>query len=206
MSQRHHFLNTSILSSDGLVLGDVVKNLGGTVIEIAECINFVPLPWLACFRQSDLQPCTAIMFSGAGDEIRCEFMVPCVDVPTAIKNLYGSLPLFEKLTGETHFAREYWQRAIDDLAKVPLPFLTMNVSEMLMNIEPDELTAHMTSALGSTNEALDIIKEIFVSYSDGLLPYSWDAFYGAPEGITDRGRINNSIALDAAIQVRGFAR
>ena len=123
MSLRNYLLNTSVLSSDQRALSLAVRNNDAKVVEVAECINNVPLPWLACFRSSDLQPCIV--------ESDASIMVPCVDLPTAIKNLSGSLPLFERLTGEKEYAREYWQHAVDDLKKLPLPFLTMDVSELL---------------------------------------------------------------------------
>ncbi len=201
MSQRHYLLNTDMLSSDQLALAEAVRNKDAKVVEVAECVYQIPLPWLACFRQFDLRPCAVPMESGENVEI----MVPCVDLPTAIRNLRDALPLFERLTGEQQYAREYWQQAIDDLEKLPLPYLTMDVSEMLMNMNPEAFTAYMTSSLAGTDEALDILKDVFIAYYDDVLPYGRAAFY-ANEGIIDRERIDNTISLDAAIQEDGFGR
>lgn len=197
MSLRNHLLNTSVLSSDQKALGLAVRDNGAKVVEVAECINNVPLPWLACFRTDDLQPC----FVEADVSIR----VPCVDLPTAIKNLAATLPLFERLTGEKEYAREYWQHALDDLKKLPLPFLTMDVSELLSFSSSDDLNTYMVASLGGTVEALDFLKDVFIAYYDGKLPYKRADFY-ANKGITDRERIDNTIALDAAIQDEGTER
>lgn len=197
MSLRNYLLNTSVLSSDQKALGLAVRDNGAKVVEVAECINNVPLPWLACFRTDDLQPC----FVEADVSIR----VPCVDLPTAIKNLAATLPLFERLTGEKEYAREYWQHALDDLKKLPLPFLTMDVSELLSFSSSDDLNTYMVASLGGTVEALDFLKDVFIAYYDGKLPYKRADFY-ANKGITDRERIDNTIALDAAIQDEGTER
>ena len=197
MSLRNHLLNTSVLSSDQKALGLAVRDNGAKVVEVAECINNVPLPWLACFRTDDLQPCLV--------EADVSIRVPCVDLPTAIKNLAATLPLFERLTGEKEYAREYWQHALDDLKKLPLPFLTMDVSELLSFSSSDDLNTYMVASLGGTVEALDFLKDVFIAYYDGKLPYKRADFY-ANKGITDRERIDNTIALDAAIQDEGTER
>ena len=197
MSLRNYLLNTSVLSSDRGALSLAVRDHGAKVVEVAECINNVPLPWLACFRTSDLQP------SIVGSDV--SIMVPCVDLPTAIENLAATLPLFERLTGEKEYAREYWQHALDDLKKLPLPFLTMDVSELLSFSTPDELNTYMRASLGGTNEALDYLKDVFIAYYDGKLPYK-RADLHANEGIDDPERIDNTISLDAAIQEDGMER
>lgn len=200
MSQRHYLLNTSIDSSDCVALNNALATDSGRVVEVAECAYFIPLPWFACFRPSDLRPCTVQISSE-----NIEIMVPCVDLPTAISNLQDALPLFEEFTGEKKYSLEYWQSAIDDLRKLPLPFLTMDIGEMLMNSEADELIEKMTAALGRTSEALAVMKHFFLEYNEGVLPYGRAAFY-ANEGITDKNRVRNTIALDAAVGGAGFAR
>lgn len=200
MSQRHYLLNTSIDSSDCGALNKALASEGGKVVEVAECVTSVPLPWFACFRSNDLRPCTVQMSSGPSD-----IMVPCVDLPTAIANLHEALPLFEALTGEKNYARQYWQSAIDDLRKLPLAFLTMDIGEMLMNCEAEELVTKMTTALGRNSDAIAVMKEFFLEYDTNTLPYERSAFY-ANQDITDKIRIRNTIALDAAIQQNGFAR
>lgn len=199
MSQRHYLLNTNIDSSDGETLNNSLATDNGRVVEVAECVSVIPLAWFACFRASDLRACTVQMSSE-----NIEIMVPCVDLATAISNLQDALPLFEEFTGEKKYSREYWQCAIDDLRTLPLPFLTMDIGEILMNSEADELIEKMTSALGRTSEALTVMKQFFLEYNDGVLPYGRAAFY-ANEGITEKDRIRNTIALDAAI-CNGFVR
>lgn len=201
MSQRHYLLNTTVLSSDCVTLDDAVQNKGATTVEVAEAVYRIPLPWFACFRQSDLQPCTVQWEESDSMEI----MVPCVGLPTAVQNLTDSLPLFEKLTGEKKYSHEYWQCAIEDIKKLPLPFVTMDVSEMLMNMHPEELTTAMTSSLSGTDEALNTMKSVFLEYHGGALPYDRDAFY-AGRYVADDRRIANTVALDAAIQENGFVR
>jgi hypothetical protein len=195
VSLRNYLLNTSVLSSDRSALSLAVRDHGAKVVEVAECINNVPLPWLACFRTGDLQPCIV--------DSDVSIMVPCVDLPTAIKNLAATLPLFERLTGEKEYAREYWQHALDDLKKLPLPFLTMEVSELLSFSSADDLNTYMAASLGGTNEALDYLKDVFIAYYDGKLPYKRADFY-ANKGINDQERIDNTISLDAAIQEDGM--
>ena len=197
-----YLLNTNLLTNDNQVLRNVPD---AKIIEVGECDYFVPVTWLACFRQTDLHPCTVIMHNSAGEEILMSILVPCTDVQTAIENVRVSLPLIEKLTGEKHYSREYWQQTIDDLANLTLPYLTMDLSEMLMNYEPQEFNESITCALGRTADSLDVMKKIFIAYDDSHLPYSRDHFY-ANTDITDEKRIDNTIAIDSAIQDDGFVR
>jgi hypothetical protein len=132
-------------------------------------------------------------------------MVPCVDLPTAIKNLTAALPLFERLTGEKEYSREYWQHALDDLKKLPLPFLTMDVHELLSFSSADDLNTYMAASLGGTAEALDYLKDVFLAYYDGKMPYK-RADFRTNKGIDDQERIDNTISLDAAIQEDGMER
>lgn len=201
MSQRHYLLNTSILSSDALELREAVLEYGAKVVEVAECVYQVPLPWMACFRQSDLRPCKVLMES---DEVQT-IQIPCVDLATAIQNLRAALPLFERLTGETDYAREFWEAAVEDIEKLPLPYLTMDLSEMLFMSTADDFNRDMTAALGRTNDAVDYFKGVFVAYYDEVQPYTLSEFR-ENHGITDDMRINNTIALDAAIECNRFVR
>lgn len=193
MSQRHYLLNTTLPTSDLQALRQGVNAGTAQVVEVAECVYTIPLPWLACFRQADLRPCVVEM---AADSV--EIMAPVVDVPTAIANLEGALPLFEAFTGEQVFARAYWQSALDELKTLPLPYLTLNISEMLMNMAEEDLIAHLSAALGRNAEALAVVKQHFAEYDDKALPYPLDAFY-ANAGITDQGRIRNTVAMNMAI-------
>lgn len=193
MSQRHYLLNTTMPTSDLRALRQGVNADTVMVVEVAECVYAVPLPWFACFRQVDLHPCVVEM-----DSDSFEIMVPVADVPTAIANLESALPFMEDFTGERAYAREYWQSALDALKTLPLPFLTMDVSEILMNVEAAALTANLTAALGQNPEALAVIKRCFLEYDDKVLPYHLAAFY-ANEGITDKSRLRNTIALNMAI-------
>ena len=198
MSQRHYLLNTDLGFPDFQVASKLSPH--ARVIEVAECVGMIPLPWFACFQSSDLRPCTVQMSS---EDIN--MMVPCLDLDSAISNLKGALPLFKEFTGESEYAVEYWQCAVDDLTKLSLPFLMMDISEMLMNSEPDGLVVKLTTALGRTSEAIAMMKTFFLTYSDGVLPYRRAAFYANQE-ITDPNRTRNAIALDAAIRADGFTR
>jgi hypothetical protein len=192
MSQRHYFLSTTILSSDCKTLDQAVHEKRATVVEVAEANYQVPMPWLACFRPDDLRPCTVEW------EKSMVIMVPCVDLLTAVKNLHKSLPLFERLTGENKYARDYWNHAVYQMLSLQLPFVTLDISEMLMNIEPQELNAAMRSALGQTGDALDVMQKTFFNYHPGVLPYERGEFY-ENRNLTDKQRITNTVAIDAAI-------
>lgn len=200
MSQRHYLLNTSINSSDYDTLNKALADPSEKVIEVAECNYSLPLPWLACFRVDDLRTCTVPMSSG-----RLDIMVPCVDLQTAKANLRNALPLFEALTSEKIYAHAYWQNAIEELEKLPLPFLTMDIGEMLMSYEAEDLNAKLRTALGRNAEAIEVIKQHFIEYDNKQIPYDRSAFYANQE-INDEIRIRNTIALDAAIQSNGNAR
>jgi len=63
----------------------------------------------------------------------------------------------------------------------------------------------MVASLGGTNEALDYLKDVFIAYYDGKLPYKRADFY-ENKGIDDQERIDNTIALDAALQEDGMER
>ena len=128
MSRRNYLLNTSLLSSDQVALSLAVRNHGAKVVEVAECIN-----------------------------------------------------------------------------NVPLPFLTLDVSELLSFSTPDKLSSHMEASLGENIEALDYLKDVFIAYYDGKLPYTRADFL-ANKGINDPERIDNTISLDAAIQEDGTER
>lgn len=192
MSQRHNLLNTTIFSSDDSVLRDAARKGEATVVEVAECNYHVPLPWLACFQESDLLP------SVVSGEKRHEILVPCVARQKAIENLVQALPLFEQLTGERKYARDFWQRGLYQLLTLQLPYLTMDISAMLMNVEADKLRHALRGALLRTEQSLEAMKGTFFEYFREVPPLSAKEAEKEQEPIDERRR-KNLLALDAAI-------
>ncbi len=195
MSQRHFLLNTSMLSSDNAALRSAVDGGTATVVEVAEANYIVPLPWFACFRQSDLRGCSVVW------ENRMDIEVPCLDLQSAARNLSQSLPLFEKLTGEKEWACDYWRRALSALLKLQLPYLTIDLSEMLMVMTPEDLTQAVRAALGNDEKAVEVMRRSFFQYYDGVSPYKYDDFVNNRD-ITDEQRIANTKALDSCVPYR----
>ena len=194
MSQRHYLLSTTVLSVYDEELRKAAQEQRATVVEVAEANYVVPLPWLACFRPRDLRPCTVNWSSQS-----VSIMVPCVELPTAVENLLAALPLFERLTGEAKYAKEYWQSAVRQMLSLQLPFVTLDVSEMLMNVEPQTFNASMTSMLDQTEDALDVMRQFFFQYHLDVLPYEHKEFR---QGLSldDERRVANSVALDVGIR------
>jgi hypothetical protein len=195
MSQRHFLLNTTMLSSDTAALSSAVEKGEATVVEVAETNYIVPLPWFACFRQSDLRSCSVVW------EKRMDIEIPCLDLQSAARNLSQSLPLFEKLTGEKEWARDYWRRALSSLLKLQLPYLTIDISEMLMVMTPEDLSNAVRAALGNDEKAIEVMRKSFFEYYDGVQPYKYDDFINNRD-TTDEQRIANTKALDSGVPYR----
>jgi hypothetical protein len=187
MSQRHYLLNTSVLSSDSAELAS------GTVVEVAEANYVIPLPWILMFQRSDLRPSRIMSYDEPIDT-----MIPCITLLMAINCLRESFPLFEDLTGERHYAHHYWKHALNDLGRLKLPYLTLNVDEIFLNMETDEFTTTFKAALGRDASALATMKKYFFNYHDGVLPYDRQEFHNGV-GIDDDARRENTIILDAGI-------
>jgi hypothetical protein len=199
MSQRHYLLSTSLLSSDRGELRQAAREGRATVVEVAEANAVVPLPWLACFRPGDLRPCTV---DWAGEPMCID--VPCAGLADAADNLFSALPLFERLAPGQRQGREYWQRAISQLLTLQLPYVTLDVSQMLMNLDPGQFNTAVRAALARDDQALEAMGSAFFEYHAGVAPYSCSEFLQG-QGLADVQRSANSLILEVGIRSPSIA-
>ena len=189
MSQRYFLLNTSIASGDDSELRAAAKSGEATVVEVAETNSHIPLPWIACFRPDDLRSCK---LNWEPDQL--DVVAPVIELRKAISNLQESLPLFEKITGESVYSKEYWQQAMFQITRLQLPYVVLDWSEMLMNMDVQEFTDMARIVFSQSDEALSVMKKHLLEYNADYLPYKHREFTDGKE-ITDNNRRVNTIAI-----------
>lgn len=86
-----------------------------------------PLPWICCFRVTDLAPYTLVSERGS----KFDLQIPVIPVEKAVENLKASLARYERLVGDKEFAREYWQNAIEIIKGLPYRFITLNITDFI---------------------------------------------------------------------------
>ena len=194
MSNRAYLLNSKILTNDYVRLNELSKKHGVVYDEAAQAANRLPLPWLCCFRQSDLRPYTVCYEDSDGNEVRETCRIPCISLGNAVRNLKASLPLYEKIVGDARIAREYWQDAVTALELLPLPFLTLYAEEVI-----DGAYAEFAAALSGNEDAIPHLL-IFCGYSRGSLPFTLGEWSNLSfeELRDDETRRYNAAALDCA--------
>ncbi|MET3130307.1 TPR repeat protein [Oxalobacteraceae bacterium GrIS 1.11] len=199
MANRSYLLNTRILSSDPAALVTALRQDGMNFLEVAQASYRIPFPWLCCFRHSDLRAVRLIDHGDDGQPQVREILLPSTSLEHALRNLRAALPLFEKLLGDAALAREYWSAAVDELRRMPLPFLMLDPCELL-NIPGGEQSAPLlAAALAGDDSALPYMVAL-AGFGDTCAPYGLAEFragLGQREGDADYAeRKRNTLALD----------
>jgi len=102
---------------------------------IGEAANRLPVPWLCCFREQDLRPYRYRYdpaTEGTDDDSMLNVLVPVTTLAQALENLEQSRPVFDELCqGDVALADEFWRYALRSIASAPMPFLTIELVEVI---------------------------------------------------------------------------
>jgi uncharacterized membrane protein YhaH (DUF805 family) len=193
MSNRAYLYNTSVATSDPALLRQKLSEPGFDFAEVACGVYMLPIPWLCCFRLSDLQGFKYQM--GDDEDVSVvDIALPVVSVQQALTNLRATLPLFISIAGDEKLGKAYWQEAVHFLESLPLPYLTIDPIEVMFMVEPDEFAQQLHDALTGDASAVQSLKELS-GYIDGALPYPPDVLYAVPTNLNESRRVN-TVALD----------
>jgi Sel1 repeat len=132
-----------------------------------------PLPWICCFRASDLASHTIVSEQGS----KYDLQIPITSIEKAVENLKASLPRYERLVGDTGIAHEYWQDAIEAIKGLPYRFITLNITDFIF-LDPENAKA-FTSGFSSQSDPLSGLDELF-EYHKGVHALSLAEFNGPP--------------------------
>lgn len=201
MSDRFYLLNSNVPSSDYTAMAQAKSEGWAHIIEVAEGAYCIPIPWYACFRPGDLRAISVSAQDMDGNKRQVTIPMPLVEIDTAIHNLEQSLPLFCACTGESELATEFWQAALDGLRQLKLPYLALDLNELVGLYEEDEFEPLLRAALSGDSSSL---QHMHISYTPGVLPFSLQELHDGAD-TQDEQRLNNAIALDCGIY-EGFVR
>lgn len=192
MSNTGSLINSSSLVSGRAALEGLREQPGHVDGEVASCSNRLLIPWLLCFRRSDLRPLQSDFIG---------LQLPCTTVAQAVCSLEQSLPVFEAITGDSVLARAYWTLACALLRRLPLPYLTMDPTEILQlsSARPETLAETFVGALSGDLAAIPHLKSL-TRYDDSVPPYPLDVLYSIPSGDKDEARLWNASVLDGGFQ------
>ena len=193
MSVNGYLLNSNARASDAEELKALRTRPGHLDAVVAEGSNRLLVPWFLCFRPGDVRGIDA----ASGPLPR-----PCTTVAQATRNLEGSLPVFEAIAGDAALAEAYWSLACKLVRRLPLPYLSLELSEVLESggDTPEHAARQVMGALSGDLTAVPFIKSL-VEYRDGVAPYPPDVLYAIGGGIDVYGdRTWNSTVLDGGFQ------
>ena len=123
--------------------------------------------------------------------------VAVVDTTTARQNIMLARELFTEFCGNQVVGEHFWQKALDDLNSVTMPYLMLEVSEiMFLNDVAQEATRFSRSFSRTAASFEDIAW--FANYSPDICPYPLGHLYQAVPDNDDE-RLQNTIALDMAL-------
>lgn len=204
MSNRTYLLNTRIPTSDCGLLDAASEREGIEYVEVGEGGHvLIPIPWLCCFRQSDLRPAQHPGGSGYDDpDWRHLVWLPCAAVETARENLRNSLGLMEKIVGDATVARAYWALAMEALEGLRLPYLTIDLSEFFDLNDVEDWGPVVAAALSGDDEAIPHIVAL-TGYYEGIPPLTMEELYSGVDitGVPDyQERVHNASVLDMLLQ------
>jgi hypothetical protein len=189
LGNRAYLINTSWLTADPSEVAG--KHASGHISgEVASSNDRLLIPWFCCFRKSDLRPVKV-------DTEHLE--LPCTTLKQAVRNLEHSLPIFEALAHNPKIAHDYWTLACTLLRRLPLPYLTMDPTEVFFADDPKPMETALVGALSGDLSAIPHLKKL-TDYDDSVLPYPIDALYSMGGGQPDQARIWNSSVLDGGFE------
>jgi hypothetical protein len=161
MSNNAYLLNTPQRSSD-------IAALSGRWLVVADMRNRIPLPWLCLFDEADLRPCTITfnhskVVGGEQRQLLGKFSIlnPSTSVKAAKNNLAKARHVFEALAGgDTAAAQRHWTEALAALDELPLGYLTIDPTEILLMGDLKAGAAAFASAISSRDGALDAKRQV----------------------------------------------
>jgi hypothetical protein len=198
MSNRSYLLNTSVLTSDPYLLAAKLSEPDNDFVEVAEAAYKIPIPWLLCFRPADIRPVRVPLEdidTGDTDAGGIEVGLPCTSVKQAVENMARALPVFESIVRDSTTAKMFWQNAMTYLQAMPLPYLTMNPTEVMFMSDPHPYAQLMLTALSGDEAAVERMMDLSC-YEKGVLPYPPDVLYAVSGDNGDKVRMQNCVALD----------
>ena len=151
---------------------------------VAESANRLSIPWLLCFRASDLRP----VKRGAEPAVQ----EPFTTVAQAVARMAQSLPVFEAITGDAAVAHGYWQLACASLKQLPLPCLSMSAGEVF-DIGGIDEQAFRQALMGGI-EAVPALTAL-VEYDADHRAYPLDGLFNMPMGPRNAS-VRNASLLD----------
>jgi hypothetical protein len=160
---------------------------------IGELRDLVPLPWLACFKASDLVPCSVEMTAEDGTKSVHELLQPCTPTENALINLDRAKPFFERLTGERILAGAYWQRAVTEIKRYTRHYLALDYADLLGFSKLEALNAASREGLTWTDAGFEALKAMFFTWTDGVRPLEPPQLDTAPPS---GDRFLNGMTLD----------
>lgn len=174
MANRAYLLNTKILSNNEFALLAEQPGTEEQYLEIAEAAYRVPVLWMCCFRSEDLRtyaPTRAELYDDDDTdpgEVAYERLVPCTTVAAAVRNLRASRSLVEAVARDAskdpeELALDKWEDAIAALQKLPFPYLTVVVHEV---VQSEEEHASFVEALRGDAAAVRHLVELSRSRDD----------------------------------------
>ncbi len=165
--------------------------------EVAIAANRIPVPWFFCFSAADLQPYQQGYSNLSGEEGEETCYVAVVETATARENISDARALFTEFCSDPTVGDHFWQKAQDDLATVSLPYLLLDVSEIMFLSDIDEAVARFSRCFSRNADAFSDIAW-FAGYEPAVRPYPLGHLYQQVPA-NDEERLDNTVALDMAI-------
>lgn len=165
--------------------------------EVGVAAYRIPVPWFFCFSAEDIYPYSQSCTNLAGESSDVSCYVAVVDTATARHNIMQSRQLFTEFCGSTVVGDHFWQKALDDLNSVTMPYVMLEVSEIMFLNDVTEGAARFSRSFSRTAASFEDIAW-FANYSPDICPYPLGNLYqGVPNN--DHERLQNTIALDMAL-------
>ncbi len=179
MTGKTFLLNTPTRTSD-------LSRLSGEWLIVAQALGRIPLPWLCLFNAADLDACVlTFMQPERVDGVerhaprKLAIMNPSIAVADAKANLANAWPLFELLAGDEIAGRRRWLDATRALDELPLGFLTLDPTRLLLAGDVDANTRLYASAFGKAADSRDAKRRIAGIDAGASAADNFDALDGA---------------------------
>ena len=179
MTGKTFLLNTPTRTSD-------LSRLSGEWFIVAQALGRLPLPWLCLFDAADLDACVLTFMqpeqSGGVESHaprKLAILNPSIAVADAKANLADAWPLFELLAGDEIAGRRRWLDAMRALDELPLGFLTLDPTRLLLAGDVDANTRLYAAAFGKASDARDAKRRIAGIAPGASAADNFDALDGA---------------------------
>ena len=143
-----------------------LSTLEGEWLGVAGARALIPIPWFCMFDSSDLEPCTISYQSYAPDGksmsrlVKAVILNPSSSVADSKLKLAKSRRVFETLAANATAGHENWAAAMSQLDRLPLPFLTIDATEILLMDDVKASADEFARAFGNDANAIDLIKKL----------------------------------------------